>query len=179
MKGNHTPELVHVVGWQEVVRFSDWTGVKMKAKVDTGARSSAIHAEEFEVERLPSTKERPLNEQIHMKLKVGSKAKPRHVWVRAPIVDYRNVKNSGGKIEERPFIETTIEIGGVSHSIVMSVTNREKMKFPVLLGRAFLAGKFLVDSQSRNLLTKHPVKKSSKPADDEDLDDEVTEDGED
>lgn len=144
---------VHVVGWQEMAKFPLWDDVKMKAKVDTGARSSAIHAEQYEIKRLPSTKERPVNEQIHMQLKVGPKARPRFVWVKAPVVDYRNVKNSGGKIEERPFIETEIEVGGVQHPIILSVTNREKMKFPVLLGRAFLAGKFLVDSQSRHLLS--------------------------
>lgn len=145
---------IHVVGWQELVCFPLWHHIHMQAKVDTGARSSAIHAEEYEVLRLPSTKERPVNEHIHMKLRVGSKSKPKFVWVKAPIVDYRNVKNSGGKIEERPFIETEIEIGGVQHSIILSVTNREKMKFPVLLGRAFLSKKFLVDSHSRNLLSK-------------------------
>jgi len=158
---------IYVVGWQEVVRFPDWDNIKMKAKVDTGARSSAIHAEEYEVRHLPGTKERPLNEQIHMKLKVGPKSKPKFVWVKAPVVDYRNVKNSGGKIEERPFIETQIEIGGVKHSIILSVTNREKMKFPILLGRAFLASKFLVDSHAKNLLSGHPVSKSVQPASDD------------
>ena len=117
--------LVHVVGWQEFVCFPHWNHIHMKAKVDTGARSSAIHAEEYEVLRYPSTKDRPINEHIHMKLKVGTKAKPKFVWVKAPIVDYRNVKNSGGKIEERPFIETEIEIGGVQHPIILSVTNRD------------------------------------------------------
>ena len=154
-------DVIHVVGWQEVVRFPLWDGIKMKAKVDTGAKSAAIHAEEYEVKRLPSTKERPVNEHIHMKLKVGTKARPRFVWVKAPIVDYRNVKNSGGKIEERPFIQTSILIGGVQHPIVLSVTNREKMKFPVLFGRAFLAGKFLVDSHSKNLLSEPSRKDAS------------------
>lgn len=143
-----------IVGWQEIVRFPHWKSVKMKAKVDTGARSAALHAEEYEVVRLAGTKDRPLNEELKMRLRVGSESNPKFVWVQAPIVDYRNVKNSGGKIEERPFIETEIEIGGCHFPIILSVTNREKMKFPVLLGRAFLAGKFLVDSGSAKLLKK-------------------------
>jgi hypothetical protein len=143
---------LHIVGWQEIVIFPNWKGIKMKAKVDTGAASSAIHAEEYQIIRLPSTHDRPLNEELKMKLKVGTTKNPKYIWGQAPLVDYRNVKNSGGKIEERPFIETTILIGGLTHKIILSVTNREKMKFPVLLGRSFLANKFLVDSGSKKLL---------------------------
>jgi hypothetical protein len=143
-----------VIGWQETVQFPDWGGAKMRAKVDTGARSSAIHAEDFEIVRRPSTPERPLNEVMIMTLKVGPRAKPKFIQAEAPVVDYRSVKNSGGKIEERPFIQTQIELNGVQHPIVLSVTNRDKMKFPILLGRAFLAGKYLVDSSARNLLKK-------------------------
>jgi len=137
-----------IIGWQEVVVFPEWRQIKMKAKMDTGARSSAIHAEEYRVIHLPSTPLKPLNEVLEMKIKAGTSSKQKMLWVRAPIIDYRNVKNSGGKIEERPFIETTIGFGDYSYPIVLSVTNREKMKFPVLLGRAFLAGKFLVDPSS-------------------------------
>lgn len=147
-KQNHLP----AIGWQEKVAFPDWKNIKMKAKVDTGAKTSAIHAEEYEIIRLESTEERPVNEEIKMKLKLGSSTKPKFVWVVAPIVDYRNVKNSGGKIEERPFIQTQIQISGFKLPIILSVTNREKMKFPVLLGRSFLAGKFLVDSSAKHLL---------------------------
>ena len=150
-----------IIGWQEKVSFPDWKNIKMNAKADTGARSSAIHAEEYDVIRHPSTPERIINEEIRMKLKIGRSSTPKYVWVRAPIVDYRNVKNSGGKIEERPFIQTHIEIAGVKSPIVLSVTNREKMKFPVLLGRAFMAGKFLVDSAASHLL------KGSKPTEEE------------
>ncbi len=124
----------------------------MRAKVDTGAKSAAIHAEEYEVIRLPSAPHRIINEVLKMKLKVGPTTKPKHVWVEAPIVDWRNVKNSGGKIEERPFIRTEIEIGGATHEIILSVTNREKMKFPILLGRSFLAHRFLVDPGRAKLL---------------------------
>ncbi len=141
-----------VIGWQEEVRFSNWKSVKMKAKVDTGAKTSAIHAEEYEVIRHPSTSSKIINEELRIKLRVGRKSNPKFVWVKAPVVDYRNVKNSGGKIEERPFIETKIEISGFEFPIVLSVTNREKMKFPVLLGRSFLASKFLVDSGAKHLL---------------------------
>ncbi len=143
-----------IVGWQEVVSFPEWKGVKMKAKIDTGAKSAAIHAESYEIVRLPSTSERPVNEELKIKLKAGTKPPFKTLVVRAPVVDYRNVKNSGGKIEERPFIMTFIEIAGYRYRIILSVTNREKMKFPVLLGRDFLAGKFLVDSGSTHVLKR-------------------------
>lgn len=153
-----------VVGWQEVVRFPNWERIKMKAKIDTGAKSSAIHAEEYSIKRLQGTKEHPLNEMMEMKLKVGTKLKPKFVRVKARVVDYRNVKNSGGKIEERPFVETEIEIGGIQHKIILSVTNRDKMKFPVLLGRSFLAGNFLIDCEAKNLLSEKTSSHSKKTA---------------
>lgn len=141
-----------LIGWQEVVLFPDFKNLKLKAKIDTGAASSAIHAEEYEIIRLPGTAERPLNEEIKMKLIGGTSTNPKIVWGSAPIVDYRNVKNSGGKIEERPFVETTIRIGLQEFKIVLSVTNREKMKFPVLLGRTFVARKFIIDPSGTKLL---------------------------
>jgi hypothetical protein len=144
--------LYPVIGWQEAVEFPDWKNVRMTAKADTGAKSSAIHAEEYEVIRHPSTHERIVNEELRMKIKVGSRLRPRYVWVKAAIVDYRNVKNSGGKIEERPFIQTHIRIDAGIYPIILSVTNREKMKCPVLLGRNFMAGKFLVDPAAMHLL---------------------------
>ncbi len=133
-----------IAHWKELVSFPEWKGVRLRAKLDTGAKSSAIHAEEFEVVRHPSTISRPVNEVLHFKIKVAT----RYQWVSAPILEYKNVKNSGGKIEERPFIEAQIQVMGRRERIVMSVTNREKMRFPILLGRSFLAGKFLVDSSS-------------------------------
>lgn len=141
-----------VIGWQEGVQFPQWKNIRMTAKADTGAKSSAIHAEEYEVIRHPSTADRLINEELRMKLKVGTRTRPKFIWVKALIVDYRNVKNSGGKIEERPFIETTILVEGQTHPIILSVTNREKMKFPVLLGRNFLAGKFLINPAAVHLL---------------------------
>lgn len=142
---------LYIVGWQEIVRFPEFQNAKMRAKIDTGAASSAIHAEEYEEVRLKGTKDRPLNIHLRMKLKVGVQSE-KFIWAQAPIVDYRSVKNSGGKIEERPFVETVIDLGDQHFKIILSVTNREKMKFPVLLGRSFLSGKFLVDSSSKKLM---------------------------
>lgn len=135
-----------VAKWRELVRFPDWNNMRMRAKLDTGARSSAIHAEKYEIKRLQSSATRIINEEIEMEIRLGSKI----VTVTAPILEYRNVKNSGGKIEERPFIETTIEVAGIQCPIVLSVTNRKSMRFPLLLGRTFLGGRFLVDSSGKS-----------------------------
>jgi hypothetical protein len=150
-----------IIGWQEIVVFPDWKRIKMRAKVDTGAHSAAIHAEEYKIHRLPSVPHRPVNEEIEMKLKVGTVERPKYIWVKAPIVDYRNVKNSGGRIEERPFISTGIEFGNYRYPIILSVTNREKMKFPVLLGRTFLSGKFLIDPSAKSLFKQNSKTKKS------------------
>lgn len=145
-----TSHRYQVLGWQEWVVFPDWKSIRMKAKIDTGARSSAIHAAEYNViSPIPPTS-RPT--ELRMKLKVGSPNKLKFIWVTAPLLEYRNVKNSGGRIEKRPFIQTRIEVAEQTYDIILSVTNREQMRYPILLGRAFLSGRFLVDSAARNLL---------------------------
>ncbi len=62
-----------------------------------------------------------------------------------PVFKVKNVKSSNGKIEERIFVKTTIEMSGRSYEAELSLTDRKDMKYPMLIGRKYLQGRFLVD----------------------------------
>jgi hypothetical protein len=119
-----------MIGWREWVALPDLGLPAIKAKVDTGARTSALHAfevETFEKDGLPYVRFR-----VHP-------LQGRNDIVRtceAPIIDYRTVSDSGGHREKRYVIITHLEIGGFSYPIEMTLANRETMSHRMLLGRS-------------------------------------------
>ncbi|MEQ9105081.1 MAG: RimK/LysX family protein [Rhodothermales bacterium] len=123
------------VGWREWVALPD-IGLKgLKAKVDTGARSSSLHAEDIE------TFEEEGRERVRFKAHDG------HVCV-ADIHDKRTVTSSTGHSQDRYFIRTRMVIGSVTWLIDLSLSNRKRMKFGMLLGREAMQGR----------MTVHPAK---------------------
>ena len=126
----------------------DAAGTGIKAKVDTGARSSALHTAEYEIYETAAGDQRVRFVLHPIK---GSQV------VRecdAPVTGIREVKDSGGHAEQRPFITTTATIGLFSWPIDISLTNREGMRFRMLLGRAALKGYFVVDPDFSYLMSK-------------------------
>ncbi len=127
-----------VVGWRE------WLGLPalgmryLKAKVDTGARSSALHVEWHE---LMLERGAPW---VRFALRSSSVASSERIC-EAAILDRREVTDSGGHRTERIFIETEVELGGRRWRIETNLTNRRGMLFPMLLGRTAMAGRLLVD----------------------------------
>ena len=143
-----------LVGWREWLSLPDLGVEAIKAKVDTGARSSALHTHEYEVYETPEGEMRvrfvlhPVRGEEGVEVKGDS-----------PVVDFAEVKDSGGHVERRPFVETTARLGDHEWPVLINLTNREKMKFRMLLGRTAIRGHFLVDSgrsylQSRALAEK-------------------------
>ncbi|MEZ5171420.1 MAG: RimK/LysX family protein [Acidimicrobiia bacterium] len=134
------------IGWREWVHFVDFGDVAVKAKIDTGARTSALHAfgmEEVEVDGI-----RRVRFEIHP---VQKRATP-SVPVEAAIVDRRSVRNSGGIVEHRPVIETVVRLGEVTFPIELTLTRRDEMGFRMLLGRSAVRRRFLIDP-GRSFLT--------------------------
>lgn len=136
-----------VIGWREWAHLpdlmaDDW----VKVKVDTGARTSAIHAWDLElVERDGTTWVRfSLHPRQHDDTHV--------VQAEARLVEEREVRSSNGELERRPVVETTLALGGERYPIELTLTNRDQMGFRMLLGRTGMAGRLLVDPGRSYLL---------------------------
>ncbi|MBM3514321.1 MAG: ATP-dependent zinc protease [Alphaproteobacteria bacterium] len=128
-----------IVGWREWVRLPDLKVKRIKAKLDTGARTSALHA--FDVRPFTKYGASYVRFSIHP---MQRKAKP-EIKSRALVIDRRTVTDTGGRREERPVIRTTLKIGKSSYPIELTLTDRDHMGFRLLIGRQALRRRYLVD----------------------------------
>lgn len=129
-----------VIGWREQVALPDLGIQQIKAKIDTGARSSALHA--FDVEIFNRDGKRMVRFKIHP----YQRDTHRSVTAEAELLDQRQVRNSGGQAQVRPVIQTTIELNDYTFPIELTLTNRDVMGFRMLLGRQAVRRRFLVDA---------------------------------
>ena len=125
------------VGWREWVWLPELGGAWTKAKVDTGARSSTLHA--VEMERVDDGASVEFTIHPRQRSVVGA------LDVRAAIVDERRVRSSNGEAELRPVIRTSIRIGEIDLDLDLTLTDRTAMGFRMLLGRVDLRRIGLVD----------------------------------
>lgn len=136
------------LGWREWIGFPDIGIDQIKAKVDTGARTSCLHAfmvEPFERDGVPWVRF-----DIHPSQTDNSKV----VSCKAPVLDQRVVRDSGGHEELRYVIETPMTIGANVHKVEVTLSDRDSMKFRVLLGRTAIQGQYLVDPSRSYLVGK-------------------------
>jgi hypothetical protein len=127
------------VGWREWVGIPAWGVDYIKAKVDTGARTSSIHAEEiksFHKDGNPWVRFtiHPWQENI----------KDGGIRVEAPVASWRSVRSSSGHEEMRPVVTADLVVADVSFSTELTLTNRDEMGFRMLLGRRALTHRFVV-----------------------------------
>ena len=128
-----------VIGWREWVGLPDCGVPRIKAKVDTGARTSALHA--FRLEEFVEGDTLWARFEVHPDQRSSEGA----VVVTAPIVEHRRIRSSNGTVQTRPVIRTTLEAVGHRIPIDVTLTNRDEMGFRMLIGRAALRRRFLVD----------------------------------
>ncbi len=142
-----TKSPVHrVLGWREWVALPDLGIESIRVKVDSGARSSALHVDSVE------TLERGGVEWVRFSIHPGERGTGLLRWCEAPVLERRPVTDSGGHTTQRIFIRTTLALAGERYAIEMNLADRRAMLFPMLLGRTALAGRFLVNPQASFLL---------------------------
>ena len=142
-----TPPLA--IGWKERISFPDWVLRRVKVKIDTGARTSALGAVYYEVLDLPEE-----GRVVDLVLALDRRAPANQVKLRVPVLGTVRVRNSAGQCELRPVIETRVRLGPLTKVVRFTITNRAQMRFPVILGRLALAGDCLVDVSRKYLLRK-------------------------
>ena len=134
-----TPVTRPAIGWREWVGLPGLGIDRIKAKVDTGARTSALHAVRVRVENLGGV------DTVSFDVHPLQKSATPLVTCQSPLVDERYVRSSDGSRELRPVIETTVRLGDLTWPIELTLTNRALMGFRLLLGRRALRKKFVVD----------------------------------
>lgn len=144
------------IGWREWIGLPDLRVPAINAKVDTGARSSSIHA--FDVEEFDDDGTAMVHFTLHP---IQRKAHPA-VDCRAPLLEYRMVKNPGGRQERRPVISTRVSMGPDVFPIELTLDRRDTMGFRMLLGRQAIRGRYVVDPGRSFLLVPQAKKKGRK-----------------
>jgi hypothetical protein len=139
----------HVIGWKEYVEFVDWGLRRIKAKVDTGARTSALDVLSYE---LHEDAAQGLTATLKVALDRKHPSVVRELIV--PVVRMVVVSNSSGMREQRPLVETTLRLGPVTKRVRLTITNRAGMRFRMILGRKALEGDFVVDVAGKYLLRR-------------------------
>lgn len=137
-----------LIGAQEWCSLPELGIDRMRAKVDTGARTSALHAENIAIIHIDGKK----FVEFHVESYIGESSSQN--LCRVPLKCIKNIKSSNGITETRYVITTMIVFNGLSKMIDITLTNRKIMRFNLLLGREALCGDFIIDPSKRYVLTK-------------------------
>ena len=140
-----------IVGWHERVSLPQLGIESAFAKFDTGADGSSLHARDIVIlhdEGCVEFTAPTLRRQSSCLSWPGGGVRR----VRAPLVDTRIVRSSNGEEAPRPVVRSLFALGGSEFEVDFSLTSREGMRFPILIGRNALQGRFLVDSGNSHLL---------------------------
>jgi len=138
-----------IIGWREIVDLPDLGVVGVKAKIDTGARSSSIHA--FDVSDVE------VDGVAYVRFSVHPNQRDTQTVIRAeaPLLERRFVRSSDGRGGMRPVIRVTLRLAGDAWLIDLTLARRDLMGFRMLVGREALRGRVLVDP-GRSFTTRAP-----------------------
>jgi len=142
-----------VIGRKDKVDFPRMRLYDIDAKVDTGAYTSAIHCHNIKIT------EKDGNKYVSFNLLDPSHPQFNEKRYRMLLHSKKRIKNSFGKSEQRYIIKTTITLFGEKFEIELSLSDRSKMEYPVLLGRKLLKKRFIVDVGKTNVSYKEKNKR--------------------
>lgn len=142
-----------IIGWRERVELPVWS-LKLKAKADTGAKSSAIDC--AEITELP-------NNRVRFTVRLDRKDK-KLITLEEDIKLRKIVRSSDGKAGNRIFVSTTLRLAGIEKQIIVSLVSRKRMIHRLLLGREALGNDFIVNSSVDHWVTPKKIKKAPKKA---------------
>ncbi|NOT77756.1 MAG: hypothetical protein HOP07_01990 [Bacteriovoracaceae bacterium] len=131
------------VGWREEVSLPDFKLKNLKAKIDTGAKTSALHADNIEIVSVKGKK--------FVKFTFTSESGEHHT-IKSPFIVERSIRSSNGDKTIRPVVKTEIKMGKHCFDIEVTLINRGMMGFKMLIGREALIGRFLINPAKHNLL---------------------------
>ncbi len=135
-----------IIGWREPVALPEWGISQIKTKMDTGARTSAIHVDN--IQELPGNR-------VRFDVIVApatSRSKAYAVPVETHVVRVSKVRPSSGEQQARLVVSTIVQLGPVRQRIELSLVSRHNMLCRMLLGRSALKGHFLIDAAHPQLL---------------------------
>ena len=141
-------ELIRI-GWREWLGMPELGVARIKVKVDTGARTSSLHA--YDVELFDRGAETFVRFSLHPFQRDSKISVP----CEAPLLEERHVRSSNGARELRPVIQTPIEIAGHEWPVEITLTSRDNMGFRMLLGREAIRRRCMVDAGRSFLVNKH------------------------
>lgn len=123
------------IGWRERASLPDWGIEGVIAKIDTGAKTSALHVEEIEEME---------DQRIRFLVALGRRGKLRHVPIEADWVRRAQVRSSSGKVQSRYVVRTTLQIGLQRHDAEFTLVSRKDMLCRMLIGRAALGCHYII-----------------------------------
>lgn len=125
-----------VIGWREHVALPDLGSGSLDARIDTGAKTSSLHAVDIE--------EFDQDGARFVRFSLPTADSSLRVC-EAQLIETRRIRSSNGESSVRPVIELAIRLAGCEFAVELTLTDRSQMKFPMLIGRSALRGRFLVD----------------------------------
>jgi hypothetical protein len=135
---------VEIIGYIEAIDLPELDLFGLDAKIDTGADSCSIHCDEIVIQ----------GNKVTFLLHGDSHSAYHGKKITLPIAKRKKVKSSNGESEERIFIYSLLKLGCKSYQAEISLSNRENMRYPMLIGRRFMSHRYLVDVSRKFITTK-------------------------
>lgn len=136
---------VQIIGWREYAALPELGLDRIHAKIDSGARTSALHAENIRVSNVDGL------DWVEFEVPIDAHSKPKAV--RMLVKDQRSIRNTGGVPELRIVVQTKLVLAGRRWKIDLSLADRQEMKHPVILGRTAIRRHGLLVDCGKSYLT--------------------------